>query len=210
MDHEKSEAATHRLVAGVLCLDFANTINGHGNSSGHEYLKNYADIIIWSRRAGLLSDDDAQSLILDTMPSPALAKDIHIRFIFARELIYSIFSAIAHNQLPVQSEIAQLNLFRAEALSQSQILPSENGFKLGWLNPKNPYSMLWPIVLSAAELLTSGNLIRIRQCDGEGCDWLFIDNSRNHLRRWCSMDECGNRAKSQRYLNRLQHHSGKK
>ena len=62
---------------------------------------------------------------------------------------------------------------------------------------------LWkPIALSAAELLTSPHLARVRECSGDRCDWLFVDTSRNHLRRWCSMAECGNRSKSQRFLAR--------
>ncbi|WP_443691321.1 CGNR zinc finger domain-containing protein [Pseudomonas sp.] len=38
---------------------------------------------------------------------------------------------------------------------------------------------------------------KIKQC--EGCTWLFIDTSKNHRRRWCSMATCGNRAKAQRH-----------
>jgi predicted RNA-binding Zn ribbon-like protein len=43
----------------------------------------------------------------------------------------------------------------------------------------------------------------VKQCAGEGCGWLFLDTSRNHLRRWCTMDECGNRAKMRRRYERV-------
>ncbi|MCK4450409.1 MAG: CGNR zinc finger domain-containing protein, partial [Anaerolineae bacterium] len=36
----------------------------------------------------------------------------------------------------------------------------------------------------------------------EGCDWLFVDASKNHSRRWCSMNMCGSRVKARRYYQR--------
>ena len=62
--------------------------------------------------------------------------------------------------------------------------------------------VLWPVVRSAADLLTSPERGRVRRCGGANCDWLFMDNSRNHSRRWCDMGSCGNRAKARRYYAR--------
>jgi predicted RNA-binding Zn ribbon-like protein len=62
---------------------------------------------------------------------------------------------------------------------------------------------MWPVVHSAAELLTSPHLDRVRQCaDDRGCGFLFFDTSRNGSRRWCSMESCGNRAKARRHYQR--------
>ena len=63
--------------------------------------------------------------------------------------------------------------------------------------------MLWPVAHSAAELLISDDLDRVKQCaDDRGCGWLFVDTSRNRSRRWCSMESCGNRAKVQRHRHK--------
>src|ERR671930_579256 len=63
--------------------------------------------------------------------------------------------------------------------------------------------VLAPVVWSAAELLTSGPLERVRECPGDDtCGWLFLDTSRNGSRRWCDMRTCGNRAKARRYYRR--------
>ena len=64
--------------------------------------------------------------------------------------------------------------------------------------------MLWPVARSAADLLTSDDLGRVRECAGERCNWLFIDRSKNHSRRWCDMQDCGNVAKVRRYRSRKQ------
>jgi len=63
---------------------------------------------------------------------------------------------------------------------------------------------VWPVLLDAADLLTSDMLKRVGECAGEGCTWLFIDKSRNRSRQWCAMDDCGNRAKARRFYRRKQ------
>ena len=44
---------------------------------------------------------------------------------------------------------------------------------------------------------------RVRMCEApDGCGWLFYDETRNGTRRWCSMKDCGNRAKARRHYAR--------
>jgi hypothetical protein len=42
-------------------------------------------------------------------------------------------------------------------------------------------------------LLTGDRIDRIKHC--ASCPWLFLDQSKNGRRRWCSMDDCGTNAK---------------
>ena len=39
---------------------------------------------------------------------------------------------------------------------------------------------------------------RIRVCGGPDCGWVYVDRSRNGLRRWCEMETCGTQEKSRR------------
>ena len=73
-----------------------------------------------------------------------------------------------------------------------------SGMPWPWLQE----AMLWPVLRSAAELLTSEEAARVRQCASETCSWLFVDRSRTHRRRWCDMKTCGNRDKARRYYQR--------
>ncbi|HLZ08734.1 MAG TPA: CGNR zinc finger domain-containing protein, partial [Chloroflexota bacterium] len=59
-------------------------------------------------------------------------------------------------------------------------------------------SPLWPVVLAAANLLASPDAARLRVCADADCGWFFVDRSRNGLRRWCSMADCGTKEKSRR------------
>jgi predicted RNA-binding Zn ribbon-like protein len=63
--------------------------------------------------------------------------------------------------------------------------------------------MLWLIADSAAEMLTTGDLSRLKQCPGDDCGWLFEDTSKNRRRQWCDMQACGNLAKVRRFRSRL-------
>ena len=202
LDKLTSEAATHRLVGGALCLDFANTINGHSSAAPHEYLAGYSDLVVWSRRISLLTDAEAERLLRVANERSREAATAFQRAIELRETIFRVFSALALDRSPKSPDIAALNEARLNALNHSTLSPTDDGYTVEWIDKSALDRMLWPIALSAAELLISPDLSRVHKCEGDGCDWLFVDTSRNHLRRWCSMDECGNRAKSRRFLAR--------
>ena len=40
---------------------------------------------------------------------------------------------------------------------------------------------------------------RVRECAAPACPVIYLDTSRNRSRRWCSMEDCGNRAKARRH-----------
>jgi predicted RNA-binding Zn ribbon-like protein len=192
------DAEIHRLIAGALCLDFANTLNGHRGQVMHEYLLDYRDLVLWSRHAGVLADDEASTLLDEAARSPAEAQAALDKAYALRERSFRVFSALAGGASPSPDDIAALNAARVEALSQSRLVPAGEGFALAWAQPASLERPLWAVALSAADLLVSEDVRRVSECDGQGCDWLFIDSSRNHLRRWCTMDQCGNRAKMRR------------
>ncbi len=197
------DAGHHRLIGGALCLDFANTLVGHGAIPKHEYLKDYGNLVLWSRHTHLLTPPEAKSLIREAPRHPSKSLAAFKKAFILRELIYRIFSAIAQNTHPKQTDLNQLNTARLESLQHSFIVQAKQRFFLEWTDPMALDRMLWPIATSATDLLTSKKLTYVKQCAAEECDWLFLDTSRNHLRRWCTMDECGNRAKMRRRYERV-------
>jgi predicted RNA-binding Zn ribbon-like protein len=50
----------------------------------------------------------------------------------------------------------------------------------------------------------AGTWPRLKACANSTCRWAFYDASRNRAGAWCSMAECGNRAKAQRFRSRRQ------
>jgi predicted RNA-binding Zn ribbon-like protein len=58
------------------------------------------------------------------------------------------------------------------------------------------------LLLAVERLQSAGEWPRLKACPDEECEWAFYDTSRNRSRTWCSMEECGNRAKTRRYRAR--------
>jgi len=81
--------------------------------------------------------------------------------------------------------------------------PGGAGFSGSWPAADYLDRPLWPVARAAADLLQSEQLERVGECaDDRGCGYLFLDTSRNHSRRWCSMESCGNRAKARSHDRR--------
>ncbi len=185
-----------------LCLDFANSTPYHRNLS-EDHLNTYADLVSWSLDVNLLSEDDAQRLsdIASRQPSQAIA--VCQKAIALREAIYHILSDIAHDHHPEQADLDMLNAALSEAMAHMRIAPAGSSFGWEWVDSEGSLEyILWPVAWSAGELLMSDDFKYIRECDGHDCDWLFLDTSRNHSRRWCDMKTCGNRAKARRHYQR--------
>lgn len=204
---ETRDAEIHKLIGGALCLDFVNTLNGHRDGPlgepRHEYLTDYRDLVLWSRHAGILTQKDAEKLLKQASQYPDEAHRVLNEAISFRETLYRIFKSWTISVSSRDDDLVELNRTRVNVLAQSRIVAFPGGFRVDWQNDSLALDrMLTPLVLSAADLLTSDDLGKLRECDGDVCDWLFVDRSRNHLRRWCSMDHCGNRAKSRRQYER--------
>jgi len=59
------------------------------------------------------------------------------------------------------------------------------------------------LAVSTLSILMDGReLRRLKMCPGDNCGWLFIDETKNARRTWCSMETCGNRAKAARHYAR--------
>jgi predicted RNA-binding Zn ribbon-like protein len=203
MAEGKSTAASLQLLGGALCLDFANTVGNHKAGEPSEHLAGYADWIAWSQHAGALTPTQARRLLAESARYPIESKEAFKRATELRETIYRIFGSIAENASPKSADLERLNEALARGLVHSRVVATPEGFRWDWTDETALDRMEWLVARSAADLLTSGDLDRVRQCGDAECGWLFIDTSRNRSRRWCDMNDCGNRAKARRHYRRL-------
>ena len=58
------------------------------------------------------------------------------------------------------------------------------------------------LLAAVADAQCAGTWDRLKACAADDCQWAFYDASRNHSRTWCSMEVCGNRAKTRAYRAR--------
>jgi predicted RNA-binding Zn ribbon-like protein len=196
-------AATLHLIGGRACLDFANTTSGRGTDQHLEHLLHYDDLVVWTRRAGLLSADEAAALTTQAGAMPEAAAAVLARALELREALHDIFAtSAAHASAPAVA-IERVNGVLTAAMAEARLRTTADGFAWDWQAATPGLDrMLWPIARAAAELLVSPALARVKACPGRHCGWLFLDATKNGRRRWCDMRVCGSRDKARRHHHR--------
>jgi predicted RNA-binding Zn ribbon-like protein len=193
-----------------LCLDFGNTLAWRG-STPSESLHGLPDLVKWcassgSVLAGAIADsgtNGTNGTWADRHPAEAAA--IFRGAIALRETVYRIFHAVASGNTPADGDLSELNRALKETPARSAL--QRIGGAFGWRIEGKPRAtasaLLAPVLWSAGDLLAGPQLTRVRECANSKCLWLFLDESKNGTRRWCSMSACGNRAKAHRHYARL-------
>jgi len=190
------------LVGGRPSLDFVNTEGGERNGPP-ERLDSYDDFVAWSFHAGMVDEDEADRLQELGRERPREASRVFDRAIELRESLYRIYLATISGETPGSGDLEVLDRELAEAQAHLRVVPAEGRFVWRFHDGGDRLDrVLWEIVDDAADLLSSDDLQRVKECRGRSCAWLFLDESRNRSRRWCDMGDCGNRAKARRYYRR--------
>ena len=199
----KTPPEEHNLRYGLLCLDFVNTLYWRLREEPFEEFKDYSLLIKWGRKIGLLTKMGANNLIQEGQKHPDEAVLVLNRAIKLRESLYRILVATLNGSHPNIGDIDILSSEVSEMLKRIALIHVGRKFEWGWNVGENELDqILWPILSSSSELLTSAEMERIGICEGDGCGWLFYDHSRNRSRKWCDMSDCGNRAKARRFYKR--------
>jgi len=199
----ETDAAVIKLIGGLPCLDFVNTLAWRGRDEPQDWLGSYQGLVRWGEHAGVISGPDAEELLKKFADSPAEAKEVFARVIALREALHGVFSAVLSKSSPEVSDLDVLNAELGFAMSRMRLKSSGEGYELDFDNDGAALDgVLWSIARFAAELLTSEKLGRVRSCASEECGWLFLDTTRNRSRRWCDMKECGNREKARKFYRR--------
>ena len=203
MDTSGRAVTTVPLEGGHLALDFVNTIGGlrfDPPSPADELLDSYEDFVVWCVRLGVLSKPDGEVLIRAAGTDQKAARRTLRRAQQLRELVYAVFRPLADGGDPPAELLDELRDAERDALATARLSPADGAMRWTWPPPRELADPLRPITHAAVELLTSGPLEHLKVCGN--CRWLFLDQSRNHSRRWCSMDECGTQMKQRRFVER--------
>lgn len=187
------------------CLKFANTVDWHASAHPNERLHSYADLLAWAEQKGIAAPLPLGELAQLAEQQPKRAAEVFARAIALREAIYAVCVAQLHGHSAAEADLALINAELGRALTHGQLAEAAQGFAFTWARGASLDAILWPLAGAAADLLASPELLaRLGQCaDERGCGWLFIDTSKNHSRRWCDINDCGNRAKQRRHQARV-------
>ena len=189
---KKPATKDFQFIGGNLALDFVNTV-GDRLATPHDKFVSVTEFNRWARLCGLLGEGESLPLTKRQFKN--------IRGV--REELYPLFRALAYGSQPTDRLLRTLNSRLAKVARKRRLTAVKGEALWGWdMSRRDPDRILGPILLSAAELLISGLWRKIRQCDDVYCGWLFVDRSRARRRRWCSMADCGNRAKVRRFYRK--------
>ncbi len=191
-----------QLVAGHPALDFVNTVDWRWDPRRRkDLLDGFADLVGWARQVEIVTAAEARALTAAATRDPRSASRALQRSRRLREALGRIFEAAGKDARPAPRDLRLLNAFLGAALRRRRLELRGSRYEWSWegsdITPLDAF--LAPIVLAAAELLTSPQRLKIRACAAEDCGWLFLDTSRSGRRRWCTMESCGNRAKARRF-----------
>jgi len=202
----KTNQETWKLVGGRLCLDFINTVGGRAGATVlRDKLADYRDLLEWTQHAGIANPTESRNLARRGAAHRQEAEATLRRAVQLREALYRIFKSAAEGRRPRSADLDMLSQELRVARAHERLTHRGGGFAWTWQDGETALDrILWPVSLSAADLLTSGDLSRLRQCGGNECGWMFLDTSRNRSRHWCDMKDCGNRAKVSRFRQRHQ------
>jgi predicted RNA-binding Zn ribbon-like protein len=195
-----------------VALDFANTVAGMRSTAPREELERFADLVSWAEAAKVLDKRAAAHLYKESELYPDASEGLLVQARQIREALHDAIVAALAGRAPTQQALDTVNRWIAEALAHRRLYPkAKGGFESHFDDDGAALAFLRPVALDAADLLEhelAGG--RVRLCDESEfgrCGWLFLDQTKNKSRRFCSMTDCGNRAKQRRFQERRREHA---
>jgi predicted RNA-binding Zn ribbon-like protein len=198
-----------QYIGGNPAIDLVNTVDWTSRGPEEDRLTDYERLTRWGEGVGILSGKAADTLRAQARAKPREAEAAYRNALRVRGVLQRLFRAIAAGE-PAGEALDAFNRMLNRALAHMQLTPTRGksragvGVQLGWRGAEASLdSVIWPVVWSAASLIVSPEAPRIRICGGPDCGWMYVDRSRNKLRRWCQMETCGTREKSRRRYIRM-------
>ena len=189
-------------IGGHVALDYVNTVTWTRSGCDRERIRSYQDVLAWSHDAGILAQRDAARLKRLSHRRVAAAAAAYRDAIRMRTEHHSLFVSQVSRQPPVRRVLGSLNRRLQRAVAHLELHATADGVTVGWDEGGGFDRPLWPLLKATVELLESPTIDQLRMCANPDCGWLFLDRSRKRNRRWCSMRECGSRAKARAYYHR--------
>lgn len=197
--------------AGNLAVDLVNTVDR--NESGeftNPRLLDYAGLVEWAEGAEIIGPAGARALRRLATNDPSAAARVYAETIELRDELHRMFRHYIRDEDPPVALLEKFNALVRRSLEHRSLRNINRGDNSGCLRWQwdrmgdDLHSPWWPVVNAAAELLTSSDAARLKVCASATCGWMFIDRSRNGMRRWCAMDgSCGGREKARRHYARV-------
>jgi predicted RNA-binding Zn ribbon-like protein len=186
LDDLPAKELCFHFKSGRLCLDFVATVGERWRRS-FERLRSPEDLGRWFVEARMLT----------AAPDVTQAQLVEARRL--RESIYRV-AKLAGGGKPDGCDLEEINRFAARTPLTPRL--ESDGRSVTWHGEQPVEAALATIARETVDLVSGPLAARVRECAAPDCALLFVDASRPGRRRWCSMEACGNVAKTGAYRRR--------
>ena len=195
--------APFRFVGGDPSVDFVNTADWTPRGLERDRFTSFDRLVEWARGAELLDGAQARRFAQAAQRHPRRATATLDGARELRDLLHDLLASLVSGRESA-STLDRFNALVSDTARHIRLVRVPGGrLTRGWdALGESTESLLWPIIWRAADLLASAETDRLRICSGLDCGWLYVDRSRNGLRRWCEMSVCGTAEKNRRRAQR--------
>jgi predicted RNA-binding Zn ribbon-like protein len=192
------------LVADAPGLDFLNSVATPVDVP-LDWLDDGDGLLAWLEQADMVPAEVLAEVRQRAMPGELdrmADKARNLREWFRAFVREKRGRALESTDLP---ELEPLNLLLARDEGFAQLVGDGGDGSVRLVRTRrwtSPEALLQPIGEAMAKLVAEEDFSHIKACEGPTCTLLFADHTRGHVRRWCSMAACGNRAKQTAHRQR--------
>ena len=189
------------FVGDHPALDLLNTIYRAPDGTLVDALQKDSDVARWLAQAGWPLKNGAAEALSGSVPG-SLVRSVHS----LREAVRAIVETRRSAHPVTETTLAPLNSFLTHARSHLELKPPREGdvvLERQWRR-NTAEETLAPLAEAAAELIAGSGFGLVKHCEDAQCVLWFLDQTKSHHRRWCSMAACGNRNKVAAYRQRKQ------
>lgn len=182
------------FLGNAAWLDFVNTEIGIGDERV-ELLTDFDALMRWGREAALLGGNEDQGsggAGLDQSRRTAILNEA----LSLRAELRKAAGDLTRGRSPGSPLVDRVNKILGEHPIVLSLRRADGAWGIG-LTPTEPgpRDVLARVAEDFARFMATADPRFLRRCANERCRIYFYDTSKNHTRRWCSMELCGNRAK---------------
>lgn len=189
------------FVGHYRCLDFVNTalVAAQG---GTDPIQDFNAFVSWLHDAGLI-DAAQRSVALQKWSKGREAQQAYAGALLFRMRLAEMAERLASRKQVPKSGLDAINEQLQSRAARAKVTRGKSGFvERLETDLTEPRQLVVPLAQSAADLLCHGDLSSVKRCANPSCSLYFYDISKNHTRRWCSMERCGSRMKMAAYYQR--------
>jgi len=197
------------FVGNQSALDLANTLIA-AKGAPLELLPHLPAFCRWAVRAGLAQTNEIELMTRTWNRKQAEFFLVELKDYRAR--IKDVIAQIGHEKSVPRSFLETTNRLLVSAGAFLRVeARGTKAFVRTWPRDwSKPESVLGVVAETGLKLVCDCDLSRVRQCESPDCVLSFYDTTKNHKRRWCSMEVCGNRHKATVHRRKAQAISARK